>query len=91
MRYRNSWTEPVMMEPSEVYAITIVLPTTCNLFQAGHRIRVDISSSNFPRLEVNPNTGEPVGRHSHTVVAENTVHTGAGQASHVVFPVVPAS
>ncbi|MDA1280988.1 MAG: CocE/NonD family hydrolase, partial [Chloroflexi bacterium] len=73
MRFRNSWTEPEMMEPGERYSITITLPTTSNLFKAGHRIRIDISSSNFPRLDVNPNTGEPVGRHTHLVKATNTI------------------
>lgn len=90
MRYRNSWTEPEFMEPGEVYAIAIILPATSNLFQKGHRIRVDVSSSNFPRLEVNPNTGEPVGRHTRTVVAKNTVYVDAARPSHVVLPVVPA-
>ncbi|NQW18754.1 MAG: CocE/NonD family hydrolase [Chloroflexi bacterium] len=90
-RYRNSWTEPEMMTPGEVYPITITLPTTSNLFQTGHRIRIDISSSNFPRLEINPNTGEPVGRHTHAVVATNTVHIGGDAASHVVLPIIPAS
>ena len=90
MRYRNSWTEPEFMEPGEVYAIAIILPTTSNLFQKGHRIRVDVSSSNFPRLEVNPNTGEPVGRHTRTVVAKNTVYVDAARPSQVVLPVVPA-
>ena len=90
MRYRNSWAEPEFMEPGEVYAIALILPKTSNLFQKGHRIRVDVSSSNFPRLEVNPNTGEPVGRHTRTVVAENTVYVDAARPSQVVLPVVPA-
>lgn len=91
MRYRNSWTEPEMMTPGQVYAVTITLPTTSNLFRAGHRIRVDISSSNFPRLEVNPNTGEPVGRHTHAIVATNAVHVGGETPSSIVLPVIPAS
>ncbi len=89
LRYRNSWSDPELMEPGRVYPITITLPATSNLFQKGHRIRIDIASSNFPRLEVNPNTGEPVGRHTYTVIASNTVHLGADTPSHVVLPVVP--
>ena len=73
LRYRNSWSDPEPMEPGRVYPITITLPATSNLFQKGHRIRIDIASSNFPRLEVNPNTGEPVGRHTYTVIASNPV------------------
>ena len=89
MRYRDTWTNPQLMESGAIYAITITLPTTSNLFRAGHRIRVDIASSNFPRLEVNPNTGEPVGRHSKTVIATNAVHVGGDTPSHVVLPVIP--
>jgi putative CocE/NonD family hydrolase len=89
MRYRNSWTDPELMEPGQVYPIVIALPTTSNLFQAGHRIRIDIASSNFPRLEINPNTGEPVGRHTHTAIATNATHTGGSTPSHVVLSVIP--
>jgi predicted acyl esterase len=63
--------------------VTILMPPISNVFARGHRIRIDISSSNFPRLDVNPNTGEPMGRHTHQVVAEQTVHGG-----DVVLPVV---
>jgi len=54
----------------------------------GHRIRVDISSSNFPRFDLNPNTGEPMGRHTHTLVAQNTVWCDAERASRMVLPVI---
>ena len=70
--------------------VTILLPPTSNVFAAGHRIRIDVSSSNFPRLERNPNTGEPIGRHTHEVIAEQTVYADAEHPSHVVLPVVPA-
>ena len=53
--------------------------------KAGHRL--DISSSNFPSFDVNPNTGEPVGRHTHMVVALNSVHHDAEHESHLVLPV----
>lgn len=89
MRYRNSWTEPEMMVPGEKYPITITVPTTSNLFKAGHGIRVDILSSNFPRLDVNPNTGEPTGRHTHSVPATNAVHIGGDSPSRIVLPIVP--
>jgi putative CocE/NonD family hydrolase len=83
-RYRNGWEAEELMEPGVEYDVEIRLPPTSNLFAAGHRIRVDVSSSNFPRLERNPNTGEPIGRHTHTVVAENAVHAGT-----VELPVIP--
>ncbi len=84
-RYRGGFDKEVFMEPGKEYDVSILLPPTSNLFAAGHRIRVDISSSNFPRLERNPNTGEPIGRHTHEVVADNTVHGG-----RIVLPVIPA-
>jgi hypothetical protein len=54
-------------------------------FGAGHRLRLEISSSSFPRFDRNPNTGEPIGRHTHMVPADQTVFGG-----HVVLPVIPA-
>ena len=88
MRYRNSWERPEMMKHGEVCAVTITLYPTSNLFAKGHRIRLDVSSSNFPRFDINPNTGEPLGRNTHTQVALNTVHHSADCPSHVVLPTV---
>ena len=88
-RYREGWEAEKMMEPGSVYSVRIDLPPTSNLFQVNHRIRLDISSSNFPRLDVNPNTGEPVGRHTRTMVAHNTVHVSGAYPSHLVLPVIP--
>jgi uncharacterized protein len=88
-RYREGFDREVLMEPGVVYPVTITLPPTSNLFDAGHRIRLDVSSSNWPRLDVNPNSGEPIGRHTHRVVAEQAVYSDAEHPSHVVLPVVP--
>jgi putative CocE/NonD family hydrolase len=88
-RYRDSWEREKLMEPGQVYRVRIELPPTSNLFQARHRIRVDISSSNFPRLDLNPNTGEPVGRHTHTIVAHNTVYVDRTRPSHIILPIIP--
>ena len=79
------------MTPGEVCGITIEPFATCNLFKAGHRIRLDISSSNFPRYDVNPNTGEPEGRALLKRVATNRLYVDAARASHVVLPIVPVS
>ncbi len=89
-RYRHGWDREVMLEPGVPATVTITLPPTSNVFAAGHRIRIDVSSSNFPRLDVNPNTGEPVGAHTHRVVARQTVYVDAESASRVVLPVVPS-
>lgn len=82
-RYRDSWTDPELLEPGRVYAIDITLPTTANLFHVGHRLRIDIASSNFPRLKVNPNTGELVGRHqcsTHRCAKHTLSHRPTGHA-----------
>ncbi len=65
------------MTPGEVYEFTIKLYPTSNVFKRGHRIRVDISSSNFPRFDVNPNTGEPLNRQRYSKVAEQTIYHDA--------------
>jgi uncharacterized protein len=90
VRYRETFEREVLMQPGQVYPITITLAPTSNLFTRGHRIRVDISSSNFPRIDVNPNTGEPMGRHTHQVVARNTVYFDRSRPSHVMLPLIPA-
>ena len=76
------------MEPGTAYEVRIDIPPTSNLFVAGHRIRVDVASSSFPKFDVNPNTGEPLGRHTHTVKARNTVFTDAAHPSRVVLPII---
>jgi putative CocE/NonD family hydrolase len=88
-RFREGFDREVLMTPGEAYPVTIALQATSNLFGAGHRIRIDVSSSNWPRLDVNPNTGEPMGRHTHQVVAEQAVYVDADRPSLVVLPVIP--
>lgn len=89
LRYRTSFRAPELLTPGDVVELTITLYPTSNLFAAGHRIRLDVSSSNFPRFDVNPNTGEPIGRDRRRVVADNTVFHDATRPSHVILPVVP--
>ena len=88
-RYRNGFEKAELMEPGEVYEVELNLTPVSNLFKSGHRIRVDLSSSNFPRFDVNPNTGEPMGRHTRMLVARNTIHLSRERPSHVVLPIVP--
>ncbi len=90
-RYRNSFSKPEMMEPGNVYRLEIPMYGTGTIFGAGHRIRVDISSSNYPRFDVNPNTGEAIGRHSHKATALNTIHHSGEHASHILLPLMPRS
>jgi hypothetical protein len=88
-RYRDSLAAPMYMKPGEIYPLTIDIYPTSNVFARGHRIRLDISSSNFPRFDVNPNTGEPLQQHRRMIVADNTVFHDAKRPSHIVLPVIP--
>ena len=87
-RFRDGYDEEQLMTPGEIYEVQIELPPVSNLFKMGHRIRLDISSSNFPRFDVNPNTGESIGRHTQSQIAHNTVYTGSEHSSHVILPIV---
>jgi putative CocE/NonD family hydrolase len=88
-RYRRSPEKAELMKPGEVYEFRIEPFPTANVFKRGHRIRIDISSSNFPRFDVNPNTGEPLGMSRRVVVADNAIFHTAGRGSHVILPIVP--
>lgn len=90
VRYRDSWEKPQLMTPGHVYAITVSAFPTSNLFKRGHRIRLDLSSSNFPHFDVNPNTGEPEARATGARIATNNVHVDRSRPSHVILPVIPA-
>jgi putative CocE/NonD family hydrolase len=89
-RFRESFARPRPAQPDEVCRIEITASPTANRFLAGHRIRVDVSSSNFPRFDVNPNSGAAAGEPSTPVIAMNCVYTGPERASHIVLSVMPA-
>ena len=89
VRYRDSWERPSPITPGETYAITIELFPTSNLFASGHRLRLDISSSNFPHFDVNPNSGEPEGWMEHPRIARNRVFVDRAHPSHVILPAIP--
>lgn len=86
-RYRNGYETPELMTPGQAYEFVFELYPTSNIFKAGHRIRLDISSSNWPRFDVNPNTGGPLGIQQHYKIAHQSVYHDAGRASHVVLPI----
>jgi len=88
-RFRDSLKEEKLMEPGTVYPVRIALYPTSNVFKKGHRIRVDISSSNFPRFDVNPNTGEPLNQNRRVQAAVNSVEHNAAHPSRILLPVVP--
>ena len=87
-RYRNGRERAELLEPGEVYELEIVMYPTSNIFGAGHRIRLDVSSSNYPRFDVNPNTGGPLGRDRRLVTAENAVYHDPERPSHLLLPVI---
>jgi len=87
-RYRASRSQGELLVPGQVYPFVIEPFPTANVFKKGHRIRLDISSSNFPRFDVNPNTGEPLGQNRLTITAQNTVYLGGSQLSYIELPVV---
>jgi uncharacterized protein len=88
-RFRNSPEKEELMQPGDVYEFTIEPYGTANVFKKGHRIRIDVSSSNFPRFDVNPNTGEPLGMNRRKVKAANSIHHDASYPSHVILPIIP--
>ena len=90
LRYAGDPARETLREPGEVVPITVVLFPIANLFRAGHRIRLDVSSSNFPKFDVNPTTGEPDGAALRRRAAVNTVFVDAARPSRVVLPVLPA-
>src|SRR5581483_2110845 len=90
-RYRNSTDRAELIEPGKVYKYTIDLWATSNVFKAGHRIRVYLSSSNFPRFNRNLNTGEQTLGATRSVKARQTIYHDAGHPSAIVLPVIPRS
>ena len=88
-RYRESVDEPALIEPEKVYRYEIDLWVTSNVFLPGHKIRVEISSSNFPRFDRNPNTGHPFGADAQIQKATQAVCHDSEQASHILLPVIP--
>jgi putative CocE/NonD family hydrolase len=88
-RYRESLSQPKLLEAGKIYELTIDLVGTSNAFLKGHRIRVDLTSSHFPQFDRNPNMGEPFGKTSHVKVAHQTIHHSTAHPSYVVLPVIP--
>ncbi len=90
-RFRESiWEPPRLLEPGKIYEYTIDLLATSNVFLKGHRIRVHITSSNFPMWDRNPNTGHDQGVDVEIAVAEQTIYHDQARPSHILLPVIPA-
>ena len=89
-RYRDSWEAPSPLIPGQPTKIAIETFPTSNLFKKGHKIRIDISSSNFPHFDVNPNTGGPEGGGGAYKVALNQVFIDRDHPSHITLPLIPS-
>ena len=89
-RYRESFTEAKLLEPGRVYELHLDLWATSNLFRAGHRIRLEVSSSNFPRFDRNTNTGGTIETETEQdcVQAVNHVYHDAAHPSHLILPII---
>ena len=88
-RFRNSKTELELIEPGKIYKYEIDMWVTSNLFKAGHKIRLEISSSNFPRFDRNPNSGKTFANDTETQLAHQIIHHSTVNPSHLVLPVIP--
>jgi putative CocE/NonD family hydrolase len=91
LRYRDGFEEPQLAEPGRVYEIEVDLTGTSNVFKAGHRIGVDVSSSNFPRFDRNPNHGGVIAEATEKdfVVARQRVFCDAERSSFITLPIIP--
>lgn len=87
-RYREGYDRQVFMEPGEVYEIEVGPLSTSNWFAPGHRIRIEVSSSNFPRFTRNLNTGGRIWDETEGVLAHNVVHHSAQHPSQIRIPIV---
>jgi len=87
-RYRTSFMEQRLITPGQVYEYTLDLWSTSQVFKRGHRIRLEVTSSNFPKYDRNPNTGRKFGEDTELAVARQTIHHSKAYPSHVVLPIV---
>ncbi len=88
-RYRNGMEQPALLTPGEAERFEIDLWVTSNLFRRGHRIRLEVSSSNFPRFDRNPNSGKPFGTDTELLSAKQTIFHDPEYPSHLVLPIIP--
>jgi putative CocE/NonD family hydrolase len=88
-RFREGLDKPSLLTPGQAYRYSVDMVGTAIVFQPGHRIRVDITSSNFPQFDRNLNTGDPLGKGTQPRVAQQTIHHSASRPSAIVLPIVP--
>jgi hypothetical protein len=89
-RFRDGTENPQMIIPGKIYKFEIDMWNTSNSFNKGHRIRIEISSSNFPRYNRNLNSGNPIASDTDITIANQTVYHGSKYPSHINLPLIPA-
>jgi putative CocE/NonD family hydrolase len=89
-RYRESFERPALLRPGQLYRFDVDMSATAQVFRAGHRVRVEVASSDFPRYDRNLNTGGAFGEEVCGQIAVNTIFHDALRASHILLPVLPA-
>jgi putative CocE/NonD family hydrolase len=89
LRYRNGLDHPTLAKPGEIYDLSIDSGVTSNVFLAGHRIRLEVASSNFPRFDRNPNTGTSIADETSLRTASQTIYHDRKRPSALILPVVP--
>jgi putative CocE/NonD family hydrolase len=88
-RYLKSYKEENLLTPGTIYEFYVDLWSTSQVFQKGHRIRLEVSSSNFPKYDRNPNTGHKFGEDAELQVAHQKIYHDAAHPSHLILPVIP--
>ena len=87
-RYRNSFEKQELIDPGKVYEYTLDLWSLSHVFQKGHKLQVEISSSNFPMWDRNPNTGHKFGEDAELQKAQQTIYHNSEYPSHIILPIV---
>jgi putative CocE/NonD family hydrolase len=87
-RYRESEYEATLIKPGRIYRYSFSLGATSNVFKAGHRIRIQVSSSNFPKWDRNLNTGHAIGQDASVKAAIQTIYHDTKHPSHIMLPII---
>jgi uncharacterized protein len=91
LRYRQSLERPLAARPGDIYKLIIDAGVTSNVFRKGHRIRLEISSSNFPRFDRNPNTGRPIADEKELRTAQQTIYHDTLHPSYLLLPAIKSA
>lgn len=88
-RFRQGMDKPSLITPNKIYSYKIDLWNTCQTFKKNHQIRIELSSSAFPKYDRNPNTGEELGKTTHIQKADQKIYHSTNYPSHIILPIIP--